>query len=169
MAVLTPFSVKTIREAVNGELVMFPDELGGELAIKCGQDEYGYSFLAVLKSAESGSPYATKVQGEAECLSYGVSWLIEVDRVNSFSRSQEVAESAGSIHLSKSGPVMRFAGDHRAGFTGMWLDLVKNSPASHPYDAPATNRWRLWLDEKDRNNPKADPFLIFPLPPKAKA
>jgi len=162
MAVLSPFRATTLEEAVHGELIVFPDDRGGELAIKCGSDDYDYSYLAVLRSVESSSPYMTKVTGDAECLSYGVNWLIEIDRLSSFPRSLDVYETPGSIHITKDGTCMRLAGDIRAGFSGGWLDLVENKPTRAPHDSYATNKWRLWLDAKDRDNPRAEPLLVFP-------
>ncbi|MCW8283452.1 hypothetical protein K7A42_21370 [Agrobacterium sp. InxBP2] len=162
MAVLTPFSVKNIGEAVNGELVMFAEEHGGDLAIKFGEDAYDYAFLAVLKTTETDSPHGTRVRKDAKCISYGVGWLIEIDPLRHYSYSQDIAEASGSIHLSENGPLMRLGPNLRDGFHGTWLNLTTNEPASHPYDAYATLNWRLWLDAKDRENPKASPFLVFP-------
>ncbi len=162
MPVLSPFRTTTLKEAVHGELVVFTEDRGGELAVKCGSDDFQYVYLAVFRSSESKSPYLTKVTGDAECISYGVSWLIEVDQLSTFPSSADVAEKSGSIHVSKDGICMRVAGDVRAGFHGGWLDLAENKPTRAPQDAYATIKWRLWLDAKDRDNPNAKPILVFP-------
>lgn len=166
MRVASYATLRKMSELAVGEMITFGNEkqeIG--IVVATGQ-QHGDPLIGVLKAADEPHPKLLRPWGDAACLSLGTDWEIEPIFDPSVFPGNINSRRAGWLCLGQSGWAMSFAVspvDQIGRFALEWWKIGNDSEQINGIGNNAVGfaKWRIWVDEGSRRDPKALPIFEY--------
>ena len=168
MEIQRRFTVGVLSDAKVGDLVKVSYGQGGiDLGVVYGANEQ-FTQVIVLRTSSSVSvaPYADQFKVDHLCVNYGSEWIVEV--LDSFESTRGYfSVEYGAIAFLGDEAILTLAPyAHAPRPPSLYFDISNlQYRLGSPHDAYMVKRWRLWANQKHKDEVEAEPLLEFEASP----